>query len=149
MSSAGLPKIKSERIVHETIPSTMELADDSFMLIKGACKGAEVPKKIKEEGGPFGTICLFKVKRGQGDKVMEALRKVHQETDDNELSVYSHRVMRGFGDAENYDMFSIIIEYDNVQAFYDHYYNNALQELINSGLSSTRPKISFFRELDS
>jgi len=53
-------KVKEERIVHDTIPSTMELADDTYMLIKGACKGAKPPKSIEEEGGPFGTICLVR-----------------------------------------------------------------------------------------
>ncbi|KAL7411222.1 hypothetical protein BDY24DRAFT_397108 [Mrakia frigida] len=143
MPSLPPSKPKSEPITctPESIPSTIELEDEEYISLQGACSGEGakrrkvLPKSIVEEGGIFTTVCLFKVKRGQGDKVVRSLippllpelnlvlnldlprppfpqveqfKKVHKETDEMELSVYSHRVMRGFGDDE--DQIAVVIE---------------------------------------
>ena len=135
MSSHPLKKPEPLVCTPASIPSTLELPDEDYISLQGACKKKVLPRSIEVEGGIFTTVCceslffscslwvdpeltgyeplrssyqtiVFKVKRGQGDKVVsppfpraraqrtdhlppppslsqvEQFRKVHKETDE-------------------------------------------------------------------
>ncbi|KAL7411191.1 hypothetical protein BDY24DRAFT_417261 [Mrakia frigida] len=105
----------------------------------------KLPESLEREGGMFVTVMTLRVKKEFEEEVLGYLNQVHEETDENELAVYAHRVLRGRSEDEKHKIY-IIVDYDEPAAFRKHFQGDAVQKLIHGDWWSDAPQLSFFRD---